>query len=467
MRKVLRIAMREFEATVATKGFILGLLVTPLILLFMIVALPRLMTQAPPRVAGEVAVIDPTGQVTPSLADYLKPEALAERREARLRRMQRAGADVAGAMGQASPRQQEAMRKQMEVALGSAPRLDVRPIDPAADLEREKSPLMAAVPRDQAQPQGRLALVVVHPNAVERASDAERFGSYDLYVREKLDDRIEDEIRGGLREAIVNGRVRASGLDRARLEALTRVDAATSRTVSAAGERETNEIANVLLPAGFMVLLLVSVLTSGQYLLTSTVEEKSNRVVEVLLSAVSPMELMTGKILGQMAVGLLVLALYGAMGVSALVSYALTGALNPALLLYLVVFFLLSYLTIGSLMAAIGAAVNEMREAQSMMTPVMLIVMVPWLLWMPISRDPNSAFATALSFVPPLGNFVMLLRLTSTAPPPAWQVWLSIAISAAGAYAALWFAAKVFRIGLLMFGKPPSFATLVKWARMA
>jgi ABC-type Na+ efflux pump permease subunit len=145
----------------------------------------------------------------------------------------------------------------------------------------------------------------------------------------------------------------------------------------------------------------------------------------------------------------------------------MTGVLDPMLVVFLLVFYLLSYLTLGSIMAAIGAAVNEMREAQSMMTPVMLVVMVPWLLWMPISRDPNSTFATVLSFVPPLGNFVMLLRMTSTAPPPSWQVWLSVLVSAAGAYAAVWFAAKVFRIGLLMFGKPPNFATLVKWARMA
>lgn len=465
MSKVLRIAMREFEATVATKGFIFGLLITPLILLFMMVALPKLMTKAPPKIAGEVAVIDPTGAVVPALATHLAPEALARRREARQRRIERASVEVAGPMGQGSTRQQEAVQKQIDVALGAVPQITVVDVGASADLEREKAWLLAAAP-DQAQPQGRLALAVLHPSAVQ-AAEGGALGTYDLYVREKLDDRIEDAIHDGLREAIIDARVGASGLDRARIEALTEVESPTSRTVTAGGERETNEIANVLLPAGFMVLLLVAVLTSGQYLLTSTVEEKSNRVVEVLLSAVSPMELMAGKILGQLAVGLLVLALYAALGLSALFSFAMMGAFNPMLVVYLVLFFLLSFLTIGSLMAAIGSAVNEMREAQTMMTPVMLLVMVPWLLWMPISRDPNSVVATVLSFVPPLGNFVMLLRMTSTAPPPAWQIWLSILVSAAGAYAAVWFAAKVFRIGLLMYGKPPSFGTLVKWARMA
>jgi len=125
-----------------------------------------------------------------------------------------------------------------------------------------------------------------------------------------------------------------------------------------------------------MILLLISVLTSGQYLLTTTVEEKSNRVVEVLLSAVSSMELMVGKIIGQLAVGLLVLALYAGLGIVTLVSFAMLGLLDPSLIVYLVIFYLLAYFTVAAFMAAIGSAVNEMREAQTMMTPVMLIIMI-------------------------------------------------------------------------------------------
>jgi ABC-type Na+ efflux pump permease subunit len=176
---------------------------------------------------------------------------------------------------------------------------------------------------------------------------------------------------------------------------------------------------------------------------------------------------MTGKILGQMAVGLLLLGIYAGMGVLSLVSFALLGLVDLSLLVYLGIFYIIAYFVVGSLMAAIGAAVNEMREAQTLMTPIMMGMMIPWLLWLPITRSPNSTFATVLSFLPPVNPFVMMLRMTSTDPPPLWQVWLSIAIGIASVFAALWFAAKVFRIGLLMHGKPPSFATLVKWVRMA
>jgi ABC-type Na+ efflux pump permease subunit len=122
---------------------------------------------------------------------------------------------------------------------------------------------------------------------------------------------------------------------------------------------------------------------------------------------------------------------------------------------------------IGSLMMAVGAAVNEMREAQSLMTPMMLIMMTPWFLWFPISRDPNSTLSIVTSFLPPVNTFAMLLRMASTSPPPAWQVWLSVGVGVLGVIAAVWVAAKIFRIGLLMFGKPPDIKTLVRWVRAA
>jgi ABC-2 type transport system permease protein len=89
------------------------------------------------------------------------------------------------------------------------------------------------------------------------------------------------------------------------------------------------------------------------------------------------------------------------------------------------------------------------------------------MLWFPISQDPNSLFATVCSFLPPILPFVMMLRVATTEPPPFWQVALSIAIGVAGVWGAVWAAAKIFRIGLLMFGKPPNFATMIKWIRMA
>jgi ABC-2 type transport system permease protein len=168
-----------------------------------------------------------------------------------------------------------------------------------------------------------------------------------------------------------------------------------------------------------------------------------------------------------MGVGLLIITLYAGMGISALVTFAMFGLIEIAWFFYLIIFYVIAYFVLGSFMAAIGAAVNEPREAQSFMMPIMIVMMIPWMLWMPITRDPNSVFATVTSFLPPINSFVMLLRVTSTTPPPTWQVFVSMLIGAASVYGALWFAAKVFRVGLLLHGKPPNFATLIKWVRMA
>ena len=141
-------------------------------------------------------------------------------------------------------------------------------------------------------------------------------------------------------------------------------------------------------------------------------------MIEVLLSAVSPFELLAGKLLGQMGVSLVVLGIYIGLAFMMLVSFALFGLLDLSLVFYLFVFFVLTYLTIGSAMMAVGSAVNEMREAQSLMMPIILVMMVPWVLAEPIARQPNSTFSTAISFIPPVNTFAMLLRLTSSAPPP-------------------------------------------------
>jgi ABC-2 type transport system permease protein len=463
MKKILKVARREFAATAGTKAFIFGVLATPGFLVLIILMLPRMLQQGPPQIEGEIAVIDVTGEVASGLRTTLGAEAIARRRDEMARRLNEA---MPPALRTAVGAAEKANRggPTVDAALGQVPRLDVVVLDSQISVEAAKALLKE---QDKAAARKRLALVVVRGDAVRLGPGKTRFGSYDLFVRGKIDDRLETEIKSGMREAIIDARARLSGLDPRQVDALTHVDNVASRTVTATGEDRTNRLLNEIMPAAFMALLIVSVMMGGQYLLTTTVEEKSSRVVEVLLSAVSAMELMVGKILGQLAVGLLVMALYLALGFVALASFATLGLVDPMLIVFLFVFFLIAYVTLGAFMAAVGAAVSEMREAQGLMMPVMLTLMVPWLLWMPISRDPNSVFAVALSFIPPVGNFVMLLRLASATPPPMWQALLAVLIGIAGALASLWFASKIFRIGLLMYGKPPNFKTLVRWARMA
>lgn len=460
MKKIWWVARREFLATVTTRGFIIGVLLMPAMILMMILLMPRLMNERSPRVEGEIAIVDPTGQVAGEVTTYLSAQAMAARRDEEKRRIEAVAAEKGlGAATKTGPGAGIA-KQAIESTLGEVPNLTVLTLPATAHIDTEKEPLKAKAGT-------RLALVVVKPDAVVRAEGKTEFGSYDMFIRGKLDDRIEDDIREALKHSILEARVNGMGMDRAQIEAVTQLRRVPSVTVTAEGEGKTNEALNFFIPIGFMGLLLVSVLSSGQYLMTSTIEEKSNRVVEVLLAAVSPMQLMTGKVLGGMAIGLLMLILYSGLGLWALFTFAVAGLLDFKLFIYLIIFFFIAYFVLASLMAAVGSAVNELREAQTLMMPVTMSVMIPWLLWAPITRNPNSTFATVLSMIPPVNSFTMMLRLTSTTPPPLWQVFASILIGIASAFVAVWFASKVFRIGVLMYGKPPTFATLVRWARMA
>ena len=445
MSKVWLIAVREFVATVFTKAFIIGLLVFPTIVALGVVFGPRLFGDRDFSVAGQIAIVDPTGVVLPELRTVVttgrSDNAVAEL-------VERARAGGAG--------------DAVLAVLRSTTRLTLaeRPAD--ADVEREKAWLNASDPED-----AHLAVIVLHRNAVEPATGESALGSYDLYVPAKLDNRVEIAVQGVVREAIINARMRARNLDRAATAALVNVPRVQSVTVTTVGERGTVGGLNFILPIAFTFLLFMGVMGAGQGMLTTTVEEKSSRVIEVLLSAVSPLELMGGKLLGHMGISLLAMSLYIGLGLVTLASFSLFGLLDLSLIGYLFIFFLIAFFTIGSLMMAAGAAVNDMREAQQLMMPMSLVLMVPWMLWFPISRNPDSMLAAVVSFLPPLNTFGMLMRLASTSPPPAWQVWLSIAIGIAGVFGTVWITAKVFRIGLLMFGKPPDFKTLMKWVRAA
>jgi ABC-2 type transport system permease protein len=456
MKRILLVAQREFIATISTKAFVIGLLIMPLMIAVLAIVFPRLLNPRNFKTRGEVAVIDPSGRAIADIRTAFSPERMAERREELARQvLNQAPPAVRQLAGTADASQMTAMASN----IGTPDlRLIERPRN--ADVQQEKAWLLeAADPR-------HLALIVVADDAVV-PSAGDTYGSYETYVPSSADDRAMGEIQQALQDAIINARVRQEGLDRSRVDGLVKVVRGRSITVTRDSERSTVRGVNQMLPIAFVVLMFMGVMTGGQSLLTSTVEEKSNRVMEVLLSALSPMELLAGKIVGQLGVSMVAFGLYVAVGLALLVSFALFGILNPWLILYLGIFFLLAYLTYGSLMVSVGAVVNDMREAQGLIMPLMLLLTFPFWVWFPISMSPNSAFSTTLSFIPPVNTFAMLIRLTSTAPPPWWQVWLSIGVSVAGVGAALWFASKVFQIGLLMTGKPPNFATLLRWARQS
>ncbi len=465
MKKLIAVALREFTSTVMTKGFLIGVAIMPAIMFVAITAIPLLISDKPPKIDGTIAIIDRTGGIVAPAITTEKLESTMENTSKAIREAIKGKIDEKLPAGPVKDMAKNQAGSALDAA-AAMPKLQVQVLDAGADLESEKKPLTLGAITDG----GRLAVVVIDENAVKPSGTPEKpeYGRYQIYQRTKLDDRIVDVIRSVVGPAIVTARIRASDMDPERILALTRLDSPRATTVTASGERKSNDGAQFFIPFAFIMLLWISSFTGGQYLLTTTIEEKSNRIMEVLLSAVSPLQLMVGKIVGQMCVGMLILVAYASLGVGALVSFNMLDLLSAANIVYLIIFFLIAFFLIAAMMAAVGSAVSEVHEAQSLVGPIMIVFIIPMILSPAIIRNPNSPMATILSIVPPTSPFAMVMRLAASSEGvPFWQIALSIGVGLIAVCFAAWAAAKIFRIGVLMYGKPPNLGTLIKWIRMA
>jgi ABC-2 type transport system permease protein len=448
VKRIGLVAKRDFLVTVSSKGFLFGVLVMPFIMAALMFMIPKLLTRTGPQLVVEVALIDQSRAATDAVRQELDPATLA----AKLAANTRAATDKLGPAGD----------KAAAIAAMVQPPVvfKLRELPLSATVDSEDT-WLTEERKGQAE---RRALVVIPAAAVARAGDAP-FETYELYAPKSLPADAESTLHGAVRQALITARLRATGIDPRLVLDATRV--ANSRThVRSAGGKQQEAGLNRFLPFIMGFLLFVGVMTGGQALMTSTVEEKSSRVVEVLLAAVSPLELMWGKLLGQLGVGLVTLGVYVALGGLALMQFALSGIVEPTLILYLFIFFLMAYLVYGALLQMIGAAVNQIADAQSLQSPIIILLVLPYMLGFFIGNQPDSPFSVIISFVPPVNAFGMMARLASSSPPPFWQVLLSMLASLVAACVTVWFASKVFRVGLLMHGKPPNLATLFKWARM-
>jgi ABC-type Na+ efflux pump permease subunit len=450
MQRILDVAWREFRHTVMTKAFLLAAVVLPALMWGMAIVLPLLLHAPPKPLVGELALLDPDGRLFEAALVEFDSARLGAERDSKL-------AEIQAALEQSlPPAYRDTLVKQLErLREESAPKVSLTRLG-EAEWEEAKASV-----RDGK----RLALARFDAAVLGRERAANRF---ELFLGEDLTRQHTEDLRGALQRAVVRARADQAQLELEFVRGLVAQPSVLTTTLTrTGGEAAQNDMARVLTPLAFMLLLWTSTMLTGQYLLTSTIEEKSNRVMEVLLSAVSPMELLTGKILGQCGVGLVVIALYGGVGVATASNLGYAHLVPADKLAYLVLYFLIAYFMVASAMAAVGAAVNELREAQALMGPMSLVFMIPFFAWFFISEHPNSTFALVLSFIPPLTPFTMILRLTSAESVPLWQVPATAVVGCLGVYASVWAAARIFRVGLLMTGKAPTPRELWKWIRAA
>lgn len=235
------------------------------------------------------------------------------------------------------------------------------------------------------------------------------------------------------------------------------------------GERkaDTENPLPILLPMFFAIGFIMAVFSGAQYLLQAVVDEKANRTIEIVVSSVTPTQLMVGKIIGLALVGLTQVVAWGVMlGVlmgiaNSRLSFLSGVSIPPQMLVIAAIMFVLQYLLLGSLMAAIGSAVIDQKDAQSANGPVSLLAMAPMFFITAILIDPNGLISTILSILPFTSPLAMLMRVGMTSVP-FWQIALSIGLMALTVAIAMWLAGKVFRMGMLEYGKSIPFLDVVK-----
>jgi ABC-2 type transport system permease protein len=415
--RLLIVTRREYLERVRSKAFMVSTVLGPLIMGALVV-LPGLLMSRQRREPLRIAVLDEAGALGPKVE-----AALGERRR------------------------------------DGAPRFAVRPAGEGPVAGRRDAL------REQVM-KGELDGYLVLPVETLESSVAEYHGRNVSNFEElrHIDDAVED--------AVVGTRLTGAGLAPDRVRALTRKPDLKTIRVTAQGLREDRRGMAFVLAFMLVSLLYTSLAIWGAAIMNGVLEEKTNRVVEVMVSSVSPDTLLSGKLLGVGAAGLtqlmawaLTMGLIGIyVGSGAVAGGASVPEVGVGVLVAFVLFFLLGFFLYGSLYAAVGAAVNSMQEAQNLILPLMMPVILAMMFFPMVLRSPDSTLAVALSLVPLLAPLLMFLRI-SVLMPPMWQVALSIGLTVLTIWGVVWMASRIYRVGILMYGKRPTFPEILRWVR--
>jgi ABC-2 type transport system permease protein len=317
---------------------------------------------------------------------------------------------------------------------------------------------------------GQLDAFLLVPAGISSGKDAA-----ELHTRNTGEIQVTEQVDHAVTNAVIAERLHGRGLNVPDVGDLVKaVDLKLIKT-SAGGEIE--EKGQTLITALVVgMLLYTTLIIYGVTTMRSVTEEKSSRVMEILVASVRPFQLLAGKIVGVAAVGLTQYAIWGTVtGLMAAYGTAMAAALRPgsalpamqphiSVLAYMLVFFLCGYMLYASMYAAIGALVSNDQEAQQLQTPLTLLLVGAFLLFNVVLHDPSSSLSVGLSMIPFFAPILMMLRIAMQTPP-FWQIALCIGISVLTTTAVIYVAARVYRVGVLMYGKRPSLVELARWLR--
>lgn len=435
MNKIITIASTEYVNALRSKAFLIGLLAMPLMVGLMIIV-PQLTKDKVDLSNRKFAIVDFSGRLGAGIV-----------RQAQ----ERNKTDIfSNGKGEKTKSEQAQPRFLPElVAPGNAAWEDH--VLQLSDRVREKELFAFVLIGEKATDQGTEGRIAYHT----QTPTFQALPSWLEQIINREVRRIRFE-REGLDSQLIQEITRQANVERLGL-------ASQSESGEVQEAKKENRIATFAIPAVSMFLLFMMVMSSTPALLNSVLEEKMQKIIEVLLSSVTPFQLMMGKLLATVSVASTLSFLY----LSALTWFAWNRGLlefvPPSLFFWFFFFLVLAILIFGSMFLAIGSTCSEIQDAQSLMVPAMLLVMVPVMTWLPILQSPTGAFARWMSLFPPATPMLMMLRMAIPPGLPWWEILLGVIVAIGFTLLTVASAAKIFRIGVLSQGQTPSFGRMLQW----
>lgn len=419
MSKIITILLREFRESVFKKGFIISTLLTPVLMLSAIF-LPAILSDVDTGDRYKIDVVDRAGFVFDELDSRLDAK----------------NKDGSRRFQFTDYSHDDHSREQMVETL-------------KARINRGSS-------------DGFLYI----PESIEDSAKME------YYTKNVSNFDLNRTLRTAVNDVVTEKRIKRSGLDPEMIKQLTRrIELVTVKIKEGEEEKESGFIEEYFVTLAFVMILYVTLLLYGASIMRGVLEEKNSRVVEVLLSSASSFQLMVGKIVGLGSVGLAQYLIWCILGISfSLYGGSLTGlpigdlSFDPSIFLYFVLFFILGYFLFSTLYAAFGAISNTDQEAQQASFPIVILLIIPLIMMTFIVKNPQSTVSVIMSIIPFFSPILMFARINTASPTPL-EIWGSIFLLVLTIIGSMWLVARIYRIGILSYGKKPTLAELMRWIR--
>ena len=450
MRKFLAVVKHEYRKIVVRWTFLIGTFLFPVLGIgFGIV--PALIFSLKGEVT-RIAIVDPSGEILPRLKENLSEEAIvAKAREA-----------AKSSMKDLSATQEERMKKgASQIASG----FDIVDYEVAGKApEHIRADLIEKIKA------GSLDAYLIIPANVG-APDA----VFEFRSRRGGDFVANDTLKDALNQAVRSKRLTDAKISESQVKVLSQDIDFDSKGLDEQGQEKNSDM---LMAASFVIglMIYITLVIYGQVIMGAVVEEKDTRIAEILFSSAKPFHLMMGKLVGVGLAGLTQLGIW-VVSLGAIVGFlsAQSGSaeifkslpyISPLMIAYFLIFFLLGYFLFASIYALVGAVVTNVQEGGQFALPATMLLVIGYLFSLAVLRDPNSSLSFWVSIIPFFAPITMPVRILAEMPP-FWQIALSASLNLVGILVLVWLAARVYRIGMLMYGKRATIPEIWKWIRMS